>query len=182
MPNITLQVFYHPRPITLLFFGMLTLIITSFFSESSHTVSNIKYGVSAIVFCILMISCLAFPNGPFTRPHPLVWRLVLGASICYWMALVFLLFQTTHDARVIVNNTPNPIVPVLKEYAADCSLTLNNVYEGVFDIYFTAHLIGWTLKAIMIRDVYILWIGSVLWELMELSFLHMLPNVLSDID
>jgi hypothetical protein len=171
-----LDVFYHPRTITLLVVGLFCLLLLAFQTESVDTVSNVKFGVIGIVFCVLLLSCVAFPNGPFTRPHPIFWRLVLGVSICYWLALVFLLFQSVDDARRIVNNSASPMQPILKEYAADCSLTWNNLYEGIFDIYFIAHFVGWMLKAIMIRDVYILWIGSILWELMELSFEHMLPN------
>lgn len=33
------------------------------------------------------------------RPHPAVWRLVHGVAVMYVMALVWLLFQTVHDAR-----------------------------------------------------------------------------------
>lgn len=47
----------------------------------------------------MLVSSVAFPNGPFTRPHPLVWRLVLGVSVLYWMGLVFALFQNYGDIR-----------------------------------------------------------------------------------
>ena len=43
---------------------------------------------------------LQVPNGLFTRPHPIVWRVVTGAAILYLMLLTFLLFQTAHHARV----------------------------------------------------------------------------------
>ena len=33
------------------------------------------------------------PDGPFRRPHPAFWRLILCLSIVYELALVFLLFQ-----------------------------------------------------------------------------------------
>jgi phosphatidylserine synthase 1 len=52
-----------------------------------------------MIFIFLCISLVAFPNGPFTRPHPLVWRLVLGISVLYWMGLVFALFQSYGDLR-----------------------------------------------------------------------------------
>lgn len=41
----------------------------------------------------LMVGVAQFNDGPFTRPHPALWRLVLAAVVLYWLALVFLLFQ-----------------------------------------------------------------------------------------
>ncbi len=34
-----------------------------------------------MIFFFLIISVLAFPNGPFTRPHPAVWRILFGVSV-----------------------------------------------------------------------------------------------------
>lgn len=39
------------------------------------------------------------PRTSMVRPHPAVWRLVHGVAVLYVMALVWLLFQTVHDAR-----------------------------------------------------------------------------------
>lgn len=44
-------------------------------------------GVRCVIFIFLVISVLAFPNGPFTRPHPAVWRMVFGLSVLYLIAL-----------------------------------------------------------------------------------------------
>lgn len=46
-----------------------------------------------MVCCFIIISLLAFPSGPFIRPHPAIWRIVFGASVLYFMVLVFSLFQ-----------------------------------------------------------------------------------------
>jgi hypothetical protein len=34
------------------------------------------------------------------RPHPVVWRFVLGVVVVYLLSLVWLLFQTVDDARL----------------------------------------------------------------------------------
>jgi hypothetical protein len=39
------------------------------------------------------------PRTSMVRPHPAVWRLVHGAAVVYVLLLVWLLFQTAHDAR-----------------------------------------------------------------------------------
>lgn len=54
---------------------------------------NIWAGILCVVFFFLIISVLAFPNGPFTRPHPAVWRILFGVSVLYLLGLQFLMFQ-----------------------------------------------------------------------------------------
>lgn len=55
---------------------------------------NIWAGILCVVFFFLIVSVLAFPNGPFTRPHPAIWRILFGCSVLYLMALQFLMFQS----------------------------------------------------------------------------------------
>lgn len=42
---------------------------------------------------------MAFPNGPFIRPHPILWRLVFGLSVLYTLILQFTLFQNFADIK-----------------------------------------------------------------------------------
>ena len=46
---------------------------------------------AAVVFCVG--SSILFREGPFFRPHPIVWKLALAVAIMYELVLVFLLFQ-----------------------------------------------------------------------------------------
>ena len=41
-------------------------------------------------------------DGPFYRPHPIVWRFLLSCSVLYNLILVFLLFQTPKDFRSLM--------------------------------------------------------------------------------
>ena len=54
---------------------------------------NIWAGMLCAIFFFLILSVLAFPNGPFTRPHPAVWRILFGLSVLYLLGLQFLMFQ-----------------------------------------------------------------------------------------
>ena len=45
----------------------------------------------------LIISVLAFPNGPFIRPHPILWRMVFGLSVMYLLTVQFLIHQGPID-------------------------------------------------------------------------------------
>lgn len=46
-----------------------------------------------VIFFFLIVSVLAFPNGPFTRPHPAFWRILFGLSVIYLLLLQFMMFQ-----------------------------------------------------------------------------------------
>ncbi|EPS64481.1 hypothetical protein M569_10299, partial [Genlisea aurea] len=71
-----------------------------------------------------------------------------------------------------------------RSYGADCRIYVpensmsrfKNVYETLFDEFVLAHIIGWWGKAIMIRNQLLLWALSIGFEVMELTFRHMLPN------
>ena len=53
---------------------------------------NVSRGATAACHVFLVVGLTAFPNGPFIRPHPALWRLVLGVSVLYWLGLILLLF------------------------------------------------------------------------------------------
>ena len=64
---------------------------------------NVWSGVCAVFFFFTIVSVLAFPNGPFTRPHPAVWRVVFGISVLYFLFLVFLAFLNIEQARNVLD-------------------------------------------------------------------------------
>jgi phosphatidylserine synthase 2 len=47
--------------------------------------------IGAIMF--LVIGMVLFRDGPFIRPHPAFWRVILGISVLYQLFLTFILFQ-----------------------------------------------------------------------------------------
>lgn len=77
--------------------------------------------------CLMHMYCLHFFIGPFTRPHPAVWRIVFGASLIYFLCLVATVFMHLDEARSIIIW----VYPKLKyikhsdildkEYAVNCS-------------------------------------------------------------
>jgi phosphatidylserine synthase 2 len=90
---------------------------------------------------------IQFRDGPFIRPHPAFWRVVLGSvlfnprnvshsceytgvNLLYELALVFLLFQDLNSARTMMTYIdPNLGVPLPeKSYAEDCTLTAKNLW------------------------------------------------------
>ena len=119
------------------------------------------------------------------RPHPIIWRFISSAAICWLLFVLFVLFQGTGTSRQFLaffdKNLGKPLPE--KSYAENCSLSqpefpyinLDN-FTGSLDFYLTAHLLGWYIKMMIIRDVKLCWFLSVLFEIMELTFRHWLPN------
>lgn len=71
----------------------LSLSLSRNCSDEQDTQENIWAGMLCVIFFFLIISVLAFPNGPFTRPHPAVWRIIFGFSVIYLLFIIFLMFQ-----------------------------------------------------------------------------------------
>ncbi|KAG8133808.1 putative Phosphatidylserine synthase 1-like protein [Naja naja] len=155
--DITLEFFYRPHTITLLSFTILSLMAFAF------------------------TSVLAFPNGPFTRPHPAIWRMVFGLSVLYFLFLVFLLFLNFEQVKSVMYwLDPNLRYATreadIMEYAVNCHVITWERILSHFDIFAFGHFWGWAMKALLIRSYGLCWTISITWELTELFFMHLLPN------
>ncbi|KZV90008.1 PSS-domain-containing protein [Exidia glandulosa HHB12029] len=136
-----------------------------------------RLGVWAALSGFLLFSMIQFRDGPFVRPHPAFWRVVLGVNLIYELAMVFLLFQDLGTARHMMTLLdPNLGVPLPeKSYAEDCTFTFANVWNAV-DIFCLAHALGWFGKALILRDYWFCWILSIAFEFAEYSLQHQLAN------
>jgi phosphatidylserine synthase 2 len=71
-----------------------------------------------------------------------------------------------------------------KSYADDCRIytpenpinSFANIYDAAVDVHFAAHLFGWWFKMMIIRDTLMCWVCSIVFELLEVTFRHWLPN------
>ena len=178
--EITINFFYRPRTLTLLFLIALVLIFVVFVrDEEADPAANIAAGIYSFSFLFLSIGLLVFPNGPFTRPHPAFWRLVFGASVLYFLLFAFILFQRFSDVQNMLMwidlDLNGSSTDSTKLYAVDCSFTWENMSSRL-DVFILAHLFGWIFKALLVRHTGILWAISFMWECTELFFAHVLPN------
>ena len=119
------------------------------------------------------------PDTLFIRPHPALWRAAVGVGFFYLLGLAFLLFQPLHVGRSLMrlvdpSLTATPLPQ--RSYGDSCELTWPNVEAALYDEFVLAHLIGWVFKAIMLRDAWLAWLLSFLFELMEYSFTWVQPN------
>ncbi|KAL2894189.1 CDP-diacylglycerol--serine O-phosphatidyltransferase 1, partial [Bienertia sinuspersici] len=182
---------YKPRTITLLFIGACFLIWASGALDpesntSDNVVTSVKRGVWAMIAVFLTYCLLQAPSTVLIRPHPAIWRLVHGMAVIYLVALTFLLFQKRDNARQFMKYLHPDLGVELPErsYGSDCRIYVpedpnnrfKNLYDTIFDEFFLAHILGWWGKAIMIRNQPLCWVLSIGFEMMELTFRHMLPN------
>ena len=96
--DISLELFYKPHTITLLLGCVLFLTFLAFSRDpNSDFRGNVLTGCGGIFIFFMVISILAFPNGPFTRPHPIIWRMVFGCSVLYLLIVQFLIHQGKYN-------------------------------------------------------------------------------------
>ncbi|KAL7306409.1 hypothetical protein TKK_0001827 [Trichogramma kaykai] len=178
--KISIEFFYQPHTITLLLISICFVIYFAFARNTSNVEGNLWAGLLAIIFFFLVISVLTFPNGPFTRPHPALWRIVFGCSVLYEMFLLFTLFQDYDTARKVFfwidPRLANFRIDMDKEYGVNCSQINIEKFWNHIDIFAAAHFFGWMFKAVLIRHLGLLWAVSVMWEVTEIAFTHLLPN------
>ncbi|KAJ3209615.1 hypothetical protein HK099_008472, partial [Clydaea vesicula] len=105
----------------------------------------------------------------FYRPHSIF------ALISVIVSLVYL--ANKKDVRRVLNFFDKDIGLPLPErsYADDCALTPETLW-GSIDIFVIGHTLGWFAKAIVLRDYWFCWINSIMFEFMEYSLQHQLPN------
>ncbi|KAJ7274063.1 phosphatidyl serine synthase-domain-containing protein [Mycena rebaudengoi] len=176
--DTSVEFFYKPITLT----ALTTLLILLAYTATTQDVleegrDKRRVGVYAAIAAFLAFSMLQFRDGPFIRPHPAFWRMVLGVNLLYELALVFLLFQDLGSARsMMLYLDPKLGVPLPeKGYADDCALTPKTLWNAL-DVFCVAHTLGWFGKAMILRDYWFCWILSIAFELAEYSLQHQLPN------
>ncbi|EJC98958.1 phosphatidylserine synthase 2 [Fomitiporia mediterranea MF3/22] len=176
--DTSIEFFYHPITLTALAVGMsLMAYVATTDDLLEEGRDKRRLGVYAAVCFFLLFSTLQFRDGPFIRPHPAFWRIVLGINLLYELAMVFLLFQDLDTARQMLKYIdPNLGVPLPeKSYAENCEFTFRNIWDAV-DIFCLAHALGWFGKALILRDYWFCWILSIAFEFAEYSLQHQLAN------
>ena len=102
--EITLDYFYQPHTLSILVLAISGLMVTAFLRDDDvDPRANVFAGLCGVLVFFLIISALAFPNGPFVRPHPLLWRMVFGLSVMYLMMVQFLIHQVKQKAPLFIS-------------------------------------------------------------------------------
>ncbi|CAE6418126.1 unnamed protein product [Rhizoctonia solani] len=168
--DTSVEFFFKPITLTALTIGM---SIMAYIAMSNDVLEEGKdkkrLGVYASICAFLLFSMIQFRDGPFIRPHPAFWRIVLGINLIYELALVFLLFQDLDSARTMMTYLdPNLGVPLPeKSYAEDCSLTASNLWAKCNRYILPCPCVGMVRKGAHPARLLVL---------LEYSLQHQLPN------
>ncbi|KAH9851756.1 phosphatidyl serine synthase-domain-containing protein [Lenzites betulinus] len=176
--DTTIEFFYKPITLTALGLGMAVLAYVAMTQDVLREGNEKKrIGILASIASFLLFSMIQFRDGPFIRPHPAFWRVILGINLLYELAMVFLLFQDLDSARSMMTFLDSSLGRPLpeKSYAENCDLTPQNIWNAI-DIFCLAHALGWFGKALILRDYWFCWILSVAFEFAEYSLQHQLAN------
>lgn len=139
----------------------------------------------AIIIATMMFSVVVLPDTHVTWPHPAFWRIILGLSFLYGLFMIYLTFLPLQEAWSFLQIYDSRLGVDLpeKSYASDCRLytpeesnPVKNLWDNIYDVHFLAHFLGWWFKVLIIWDAKICWLCSILFELLELTFRHWLPN------
>ncbi|PBK75245.1 phosphatidylserine synthase 2 [Armillaria solidipes] len=176
--DTSVEFFYKPITLSALAVGLALLAYVATTQDVlKEGRDKRRVGVYASILSFLVFSMIQFRDGPFIRPHPAFWRMVLGVNLLYELALVFLLFQDLDSARGMMTLLdPTLGVPLPeKSYAEDCALGWATIWNAL-DVFCVAHTLGWFGKAMILRDYWFCWILSIAFELAEYSLQHQLAN------
>ena len=181
------QFLYKARTVLCLQVLMLVLGFISLRREDLVSSINHKFGVTASISIFLFISAVHLPNSDYLfRPHPVFWRVLQGLSFVYVLLLAYLLFQNLNDARQLMKVLDPKLGGPLpeKSYATQCDLytpndphsSFANLVDCILDVHTLAHALGWWFKMLIVRDYKLCMFLSVLFEFMEITLRHQLPN------
>lgn len=185
-----IDAFYQPRSFSGLVVLFFFVVYGSIWNEDAmkggdEKVKRIRSGLLLAGSSFLLYCMMQLRDGHLLRPHPALWRIVHGTGLIYLLLLAYLLCQDWNgvvdflklfDAKVGEDEAE-------KDYAKDCRVWVEgetggfiNVMDQVYDVFMVAHFLGWTLKALILRDWGLMWVASVLFEVLETSFGHLYPN------
>ena len=179
------KLFYTSHTLIALFLAVVCLHILIKYSENWNLYDIKILSLKAWVLWVLLFSSFYMPDTIVTRPHPFIWRMVLGANLIYAAFLVYMSFLPLEEAR----NTMKIFDPRLggplpeKSYAYDWRIftpddpiSMFRNLRDAMDIHVLAHFLGWVCKVLIMRDIKLWWIWSIAFELLEITFRHWLPN------
>ncbi|XP_063723217.1 phosphatidylserine synthase 2-like [Symsagittifera roscoffensis] len=161
------------------------LVYEAFFvSVNDDTSYNVRRGVLAGAIGYICYGLTQCDSGPFQRPHPAFWRFFVCVSLLYELGVIFILFQNIDDARSLVWELDSSLGQPLEEqsYGGSCDLwdpTLDDPmgnFWGKCDVFILAHVAAWWAKMMIVRSVWLCMTMSFLFECLEYSLEHQLPN------
>lgn len=172
----------HTALVLVLLLMSLLLMLQYYTEDKADIVANVKLGLFAACFIFIGFGAVHLPDSLMVRPHPAVWRTVLACGILYLLFLTFMLFQNLDTTRRIMESYDPALRHPLPDraYAEDCRMSTPEqpwlFASTAFDVFILAHSIGYVAKTLILRDWRMVLVVSVGFEVVEVTFQHLLPN------
>lgn len=166
----------------------------TWWQDDDVEVVRVKLSLAVMWFFGLFYFAVQCRDSILMRPHPFIWRVVHGQAVLYAIVLVGMATQDAANMRALVSwmqfdDLKVELPDASKDYAADCRLFSPELvletgdWWGLvkpiterFDVFIISHSLGWLVHALIIRDWTIWWMASFLFEVMEVTYKHWLPN------
>nr|XP_045618708.1 phosphatidylserine synthase 2-like isoform X1 [Procambarus clarkii] len=181
----TMTYFWRAHTLTTLVFMICFLLYEALTPPDEDMVDNTKRGLVASVSAFILLGVTVTPDGPFKRPHPAIWRFTFIISIVYELGLIFMLYQSASGARQLLKHIDPKLGKPMeeKDYGGNCRLydddnpedPYHNIWDKL-DLFVPLHFFGWWLKTLLLRDWWLCWVISVMFEILEYTLEHQLPN------
>ncbi|KAK7201638.1 phosphatidylserine synthase [Novymonas esmeraldas] len=158
------------------------LLLRYYYYPRLSVAANVKLGLSAAAFVFVGFGAVHLPDSLMVRPHPAVWRAVLALGVLYLVFLTFMIFQDLETVRTIMGYYDASLLKPLPEraYAQDCRMSTEEdpllFVHTAFDVFVLAHSLGYVVKMLMLRDWRMVTAVSLGFEVVEVTFQHVLPN------
>ncbi|XP_066941622.1 phosphatidylserine synthase 2-like [Macrobrachium rosenbergii] len=181
----TMTYFWRAHTLTTMVFMICFLVYEALTPPDEDMVDNTKRGLVASVLVFILLGVTVTPDGPFKRPHPAIWRFTFIISIVYELGLIFMLYQSASGARQLLKHIDSKLGEPIeeKEYGGNCRLfdheAPNDPYHNIWDkldLFVPLHFFGWWMKTLLLRDWWLCWVVSVMFEILEYTLEHQLPN------
>ncbi len=145
-------------------------------------INNARVGLAAVVAVLGVLSCKYMPRGTLRVPGWVLAGAVRGLGVAYLCGVVFLCCLSRDQVQFVLREFVDGGLGVPlpeKHYAEDCSMTgesgMKNL-EDKMDVFMLGHFIGWFFKMLIVRDWKLCMFQSVMFEVLEVTFRHWLPN------
>ena len=94
--------FWKAHTTSVLIFLILGLIYVGIIEDptTNDAEFNSKKGIYAVLFFWVSAGMTIMPDGPFLRPHPLIWRAAFAVSIVYELGLIYMLCQVRFSLMI----------------------------------------------------------------------------------
>ncbi|CAK8675493.1 unnamed protein product [Clavelina lepadiformis] len=172
----------HFSRLTVMFIILFTVLFIVVSRDESNEEANLINGAKFATFLYFLLGLLIFPQGPFQKPHPIVWKIVFGASLLYMLFMAYLIFLHIDQIKSIMFWIDHNVkyakreIDVVEKYAVNCSnITIERLYSTL-DIFAFSHFIGFVGRALLLRSYILCWSLSILWEFTELFYKDIFPN------